>query len=250
MLPPSRRWPVVIVLIYVVSQAHAWEPETRVRMTDEAIRFMPPSLRLALENHRADLLRGVLAPMKTEDGPEHRVTAGGTLDGSVAAEAAKLLAMLQEQTPFSRVAEQFGRLAHFVYDTGFPPGVGADGDKRYQHFAEFCEDRRERFPLVFYGHDNEALAKQDYRGYALETIERAVQSDQQLAYAYERDAEDAHTSSFDDRSVPFAIGSLSYSHSVNDVVRVWLTVWENAPGDMGRTPYREPSKTQPPGRPE
>ena len=45
-------------------------------------------------------------------------------------------------------------------------------------------------------------------------------------------------SDFDDRSVPFAIGSLSYSRSINDVVRVWLTVWENAGGDMGYTPYR------------
>ncbi len=249
MLPLRRRWPVVILLIYVASQIHAWAPETRVRMTDEAVRFMPPSLRQALEKHRADLIRGVLNPMKTEDGPEHRVKAGGTLDRSVAAEATKLLAMLREQTPFSRLAEQFGTLAHYVYDSGFPPGIGVDGAERYHHFAEFCEDRRTRFPLVFYGHDNEALAKQDYRGYALEIIERSEQSDRQLAYAYERHAENAHLSAFDDRSVPFAVGSLSYSRSINDVVRVWLTVWEAAPGDMGRTPYREPSKTQPPGRP-
>ena len=249
MLPLCRRWPVVILLICVASQIDAWAPQTRVRMTDEAVRFMPPSLRLALENHRTDLLRGVLNPMKTEDGPEHRVTAGGTLDGSIAAEAAKLLAMLRERTPFPGIAEQFGRLAHYVYDAGFPPGIGADGDDRYQHFAEFCEDRRTRFPLVFYGHDNEALAKQDYRAYALEVIERSRQSDRQLAYAYEQYAEHGNTSAFDDRSVPFAVGSLSYSNSVNDVVRVWLTVWEAAPGDMGRTPYRDSSKKKPPGRP-
>jgi hypothetical protein len=30
---------------------------------------------------------------------------------------------------------------------------------------------------------------------------------------------------------------------------VWLTVWENAHGDMGRTPYRDPNKTKPSGRP-
>ena len=164
-------------------------------------------------------------------------------------EATKLLAMLQEQTPFARIAEQFGTLAHYVFDAGFPPGVSASGDQRYHHFAEFCESRRERFPLVFYGHDDEALARQDYRGFALELIKRSAQSDRELAYAYERYAEHGHASAFDDRSVPFAVGSLSYSRSVNDVVRVWLTVWENAPGDMGRTPYRDTSKTNPPGRP-
>jgi len=249
MLPPRRRWPLVVLLICLVSRAYAWAPQTRVRMTDEAVRFMPPSLRLALENHRTELLRGVLNPMKTEDDPGHRVARGGTLEASVAAEAAKLHAMLQEQTPFARIAEQFGTLAHYVLDAGFPPGVSEDGEDRYHHFAEFCQERSERFPLVFYGHENEALADQDYRGYARQTIERSRQSDRQLAYAYERYAEHENASAFDDRSVPFALGSLSYSRSVNDVVRVWLTVWENAPGDMGRTPYRETSETQPPRRP-
>jgi len=249
MLSLRRYWPAAILLVYVVSRAHAWAPETRVRMADEAIRFMPPTLRLALEKHRTELLRGVLSPMKTEDTPEHSAKDGGTLDLSVQAEAAKLLAMLRAQTPFSQIAEQFGVLAHYVFDAGFPPGVSDEGDERYHHFAEFCEQRRERFPLVFYGHENEALAREDYRGYALEVIERSRQSDHQLAYAYERFAEHEHGSAFDDRSVPFAVGSLSYSRSINDVVRVWLTVWEAAPGDMGRTPYRTPSKTKNPGRP-
>jgi len=249
MLPLSRRWPAAILLIYGFSQVHAWAPETRVRMTDEAVRFMPPTLRMALENHRTELLRGVLDPMKTEDAPSHHATEGGTLDQTVAAEASKLLDMLRVKTPFSRIAEQFGTLAHYVYDSGFPPGVSEDGADRYHHFADFCEDRRERFPLVFYGHENEALAKEDYRGYALEVIERSRDSDRRLAFAYAQYAEHGHSSVFDDRSVPFAVGSLSFSRSVNDVVRVWLSVWENAPGDMSRTPYRDPNKTQPPRRP-
>lgn len=249
MLTLRRRWPVLILLVYGVTQLHAWAPETRVRMTDEAIRFMPPSLRLALEKHRTELLRGVLDPMKNEDGITHRATAGGTLDESVEIEAAKLLTMLREKTPFARIAEQFGTLAHYVLDSGFPPGVSDGGDERYHHFSRFCEDRRERFPLVFYGHEDKRLAEQDYRGYAREVIERSRESDRQLAFAYERFAAHGHASAFDDRSVPFAVGSLSYSHSVNDVVRVWLTVWENAPGDMGRTPYRNTSDENEPGRP-
>ena len=243
MLPPLRaRLAAGILLVFAMWAAwpaSAWVPETRVRMIDEAVRFMPPSLRLALETHRKELLAGMLGPMKTEDAPDHRAPSqDGTLDAAVSTEAAKLAAMLEKQTPFSEIAEQFGRLAHYVLDTGFPPGVSADGESRYRHFGEFCESRRKRFPLVFYGHDDERLAAGDYRGYALETIERAVQNDAQLAEVYARDADHAHASNFDDRSVPFAIASLSYSRSINDVVRVWLSVWESAGGDMGRTPYR------------
>ena len=38
---------------------------------------------------------------------------------------------------------------------------GADGAPRYGHFAAFCETRRPRFPLVFYGHGNEAQLNRD-----------------------------------------------------------------------------------------
>lgn len=241
MVPPRRAQPVAgLLLLFALTPALAWAPQTRVHMADEAVRFMPPSLRLALENHRSSVLRGVLQPMKTEDSTVHRApTMDGTLDRTVEAEAVKLAAMLNEQTPFSSIAEQFGRLAHYVFDTGFPPGANPGGEDRYGHFSEFCESRRERFPLVFYGHDNDRLAEADYRGYALEVIARSADNDRRLAPIYARQAENGHPSDFDDRSVPFAIGSLSYSRSINDVVRVWLTVWENAHGDMGRTPYKE-----------
>ena len=50
-------------------------------MADEAVRFMPASLRLALEKHRESLLRGLLEPMVHEDGPAHQPPwSGGTLD--------------------------------------------------------------------------------------------------------------------------------------------------------------------------
>ena len=104
MLPHRRRWPILLLLICIVTQVGAWAPETRVRMADEAVRFMPPSLRQALETHRTELLRGVLNPMKSEDEPDHRVSGGGTLDQRIAAEAVKLQTMLREATPFPRIA--------------------------------------------------------------------------------------------------------------------------------------------------
>jgi hypothetical protein len=240
-MTPPRCFRLVAGILFVLTAwpAAAWVPETRVKMVDEAVRFMPPSLRIALEGHRSELLRGMLGPMKTEDAPEHRSPAlEGTLDQTVAAEAEELAGILAGQTTFPKIADRFGRLAHYILDAGFPPGVSPDGDGRYHHFGKFCESRRGRFPLVFYGHDDDMLAAGDYRGYALQVIERSLHNDRQLAEIYTRDAEHPHASNFDDRSVPFAVGSLAYSRSINDVVRVWLTVWEKAGGDVGRTPYK------------
>ena len=108
-------------------------------------------------------------------------------------------------------------------DAGFPPGVGdAGGDERYAHFSRFCESRRPKFPLVFYGHDDSALDARDWRAFALGVMNRSRADDRMLARAYAAAGRPPAPAAFDDRSIPFAVGSLSYSRSVNDVVRVWL----------------------------
>jgi hypothetical protein len=226
-------------LLLVQSPAAAWSPESRARMTDEAVRFMPASLRLALETHRESLLRGSLAPMIEEDDPEHAPPwSGGSLDRRIELEANGLIELLSRQASFSEVAERFGRVAHYVLDAGFPPGVSLDGAaKHYSHFSGFCESRRERFPLVFYGHEDTDLDRGDFHAFALKVMRSAGGDDRTLAEAYAAAGEPPNPAAFDDRSIPFAIGSLSYSRSINNVVRVWLAIWRQAGGDLGRTPY-------------
>lgn len=207
-------------------------------MIDDAVRLMPRSLRTVLESRREQLLRGMLAPLTDEDSASHRPPWGdGTLDGTLEAEALGLVEALERPTGFDEIALRFGRLAHFVADSGFPPAMGSGDGRRYSHFAEFCKTRRERFLLVFYGHDDD-LAKRGYREYARGIMERARNDDRDLARAYVKAGDPPSAAAFDDRSVPFAVGSLSYSHSVTDIVRVWLTAWGQAHGDLGYTPYR------------
>jgi hypothetical protein len=239
---PRRPAFLPALLLLAALPAGAWAPETRVRITDEAVRFMPASLRLALEKQREPLLRGMLGPQTQEDTPLHRPSwSGGSLERQIEAESKALLELLSKPRPFSEIAEQFGAVAHYVMDAGFPPGVSdTDGSRRYTHFATFCEQRRERFPLVFYGHDDPALERGDFGAYAATIARRAKEEDRELARAYSTAGEPPDPAAFDDRSVPFAVGSLCFSRTVTDVVRVWLAIWSRAGGDVGRTPYMKP----------
>jgi len=234
-----QRFSIAIALALSLSPALAWVPETRVSMIDEAVRLMPASLRAALERHREDVLRGMLAPMIHEDDPEHRPPwAQGTLDAAVDGEARSLLETLGRETPFGEIAQRFGRVAHYIADAGFPPTASkADGAARYHHFSRFCEERRGRFPVVFYGHHDESLVAGDWSGFALQVMNRASRGDRELARAYAAAGDPPDPAAFDDRSVPFAVGSLAYSRSITDIVRIWLSIWEQAEGDMGRIPY-------------
>ena len=63
--------------------------------------------------------------------------------------------------------------------------------------------------------------------------------DTELARAYAAAGNPPAAAAFDDRSVPFAVASLSYSRTVTRVVRVWIRAWRDASGDVSRTPYLE-----------
>ena len=242
MCGPLKRSVVTSLLALACAPVAAWAPETRIQMIHEAVRMMPASLRMALENHREPLLRGMLEPAIREDGPDHRPGwSHGTLDATLEREAVGLLELLGEPGSFEAIARGFGSVAHAVADTGFPPGVSkTDGAERYAHFSWFCEDRRERFPLVFYGHRDEATSGGQWRRFALREMDRASQDDGQLARAYAAAGDPPDPGFFDDRSVPFAVGSLAYSRSITNIVRIWLSIWQQADGDMGNTPYWEP----------
>jgi hypothetical protein len=226
-------------LVLLPVDARAWTAPTRVRMVDDALKLLPPTLREVLEKRRKDVLRGMLDPMTREDRPEHRPPWDhGSLDASVSGAADALVASVGTKS-FRLVAERFGGLAHYVADAGFPPNAGGRGDdRRYAHFAGFAQSRRDRFPLVFYGHDNAALTHGDLRAFAMGILERARAEDGTLAQAYAAAPSWDDPIAFDDRSVPFALASLSYSHAVTDIVQAWLAAWNRCHGDMGGTPYR------------
>jgi len=228
----------------------AWEPETRVRLVDEAIRMMPATLRLALESHRRHVLRGLLSPLKDEGAPSHRPPwFEGTLDRAFESDYQALIHAMDQGVPFSEMAERFGKIAHIVTDAGFPPGAGgSQGSGHYEHFSSFCESRRERFPVVFYGHPEPPLA-QEALTYISAVLARAREDNQLLVEVYAKAGDPPNPAAFDDRSLPFAVGSLAYSHTFTDIVGVWLAAWKQASGDMALTPYLNKKNEQPQRRP-
>ncbi len=235
------RIPCLVLLLPLVAAepARAWTAPTRMRMVDEAVRLMPPSLRVALERQREHLIRGALEPMIAEDSKAHRPPwHGGDLDAAIVARMDALTLAAAEMKSFRDVARRFGELAHFVADAAFPPGAaGEPGVARYQDFAKYCESRLDRIPLVFWGHDDLPIAADGPRAFATEVLRQARAEDQDLARAYSMAGDPPDPAAFDDRSVPFAVASLSYTRSVTSIVRAWLGAWGKASGDLRETPY-------------
>jgi hypothetical protein len=244
MRPTARCTAILLVFLAACAGTGAWSPETRIRMADDALNMMPRSLRTVLGKHRQAILRGALEPLAEEGTAPHLPpSVHGTLPAEVARRSVAVVAAVERRRPFSEVARRFGALSHFVADAGFPPLAGGSaGADHYDHFSDLVRTRQDKIRFVFYGHENGDLDSGGLEAFTRVILERAAAQDALLAKIYAAAGDPPAPSMFDDRSVPFAIASLAYSKTVTDIVRAWLHTWENAHGDMGRTPYRNRNK--------
>jgi hypothetical protein len=230
------------------SRADAWTPPLRERAALEAIRMMPAALRLLLERHRDALLAGVHEASGAEREPAHNLLPRQTgVSAATDLRDAVLAAIkgIDKHAPFSVVAQRFGRVAHYIGDLNNPLRV-SDADPREaqweKDYAAYVESNLAAYPLVFHGWDNAPLdgdgpAAERLLAFALTASDRARGYYPHLKSAYDPASRIPVAVRFDVRSLPYGIGSLSWSHTVTDTARVWLFIWKQAHGDLYGTPW-------------
>ena len=232
--------------------ALAWTPAMDARVSHEALRLMPSSLRSVLKRHTRAIESGAAAAAGVEDSSQHSLD-----EGQSAPSAADRLVALVDETvslidahaPFSVVADRFGAIAHVVGDLNNPLQV-SETDPREPDFADdyvaYVEHSLPRYRLVFYGWSDPLIrtdssashpAEPELKNLAVGAARRAREQYHPICAAYDPANPEPFERRFDDRSLAFGIGSLAWSHTVTGTARVWLHVWQRAQGDTRGTPY-------------
>ncbi|HZI94152.1 MAG TPA: hypothetical protein VFE84_07895 [Patescibacteria group bacterium] len=249
---------VPLILAAATQRSSAWTGPMDSRVAREAVRLMPLSLRGVLESHLDDLNAGARQAADDESSPWHHQDHGQTAPCAAARVeelTASAVSMIDAHRPFADVAVQLGALSHFIGDLNNPLQVSSDDPREIQYFhdyMEYVESNIDKFPLVFYGWKEPSLDGPGAPGprvFSERIATRARQYYVRLGQAYAANNPAPLAQRFDVRSLPFAIGSLSYSHSVTDTARIWLEIWERAHGDLRGTPYlaRDRSSLPPSG---
>ena len=122
-----------------------------------------------------------------------------------------------------------------------------------QHYEkDLVRGMLDRIPFVLDRDAPPALEKDDIRGFVRDIARRAGKNYALIGPAFKDDGTPKSPSALDERSVPFGIASLSYSHSTSDIAWIWRHLWVSINGDMHGTPFLgapPPEKVQVPPRP-
>ncbi len=225
----------VVAILLLPVPAAAWSDSTRERMSQDVARLLPTALaKQVARNQRAHLegWRDAPAPGAADTAIETRV------------EAARQ--SLRKREGGKAFVRSLGAVCRVVADADDPLGgvslaaVEMRTQGRAADFDRYAQSVRGRAPVVFAGWADGTALLADLPAFGTRVRDRAAADVDPLRRAYDADGRPDASKRFDDRSVPFAIASLSWSRAVSDCANVILAIWKSAGGDIAGTPWLDP----------
>ncbi len=229
------------VTLGAAEPALAWSPTTRKRMLEDAGRLVPPSLQRLMKRYRRELLRGMAMRVpEPEAGHFEHPDGNGRLVAAAAEAMRGTYVALQTGEPLKRVVGRLGRVAHLVGDLN-DPLVGRDDDPREASYAEdyarYVEKILPKVRLTLEDRPPQGLDVDALRRWSRQAVERTREFYEPIGRSYWVDGRLAESRTFDERSIPFGIGCLTYSRAVNDVALAWMAIWRAGGGDTAGALY-------------
>ena len=191
---------------------------------------MPESLNRVLEKHRQQLELG----LKTQPLRNPGSTQGRRLiEEDLRQRFLAIKGLLKARPRFGELAMEFGAAARLVIYLNLPEGKDLSSQELDFIFL-YIEKNSPHFPLVVYDDPAQGIGSVESFLQCLRL--RRTQLSKRLEDAYPGGMVTSSLESYDVRSPVFGICSLVFSHSVNDIARLWLSAWKSANGDMSGRP--------------
>jgi hypothetical protein len=237
------RWFVLVFFISILIpfSTDAWTSRTYQIIVVQSTKLMPSSFQRIVKSHKEEILRGSLKPDDLDESAHQYdlTTRSGYLQDRILELSRIIPEKIHDHKPFKEIVEDYGRLSHYISDLNDPLILKDSDPKESQYrkdFAIYTEKNIDQYPWIFDGHEDPLLSSNNLREYIYQMAVRASSKYSRLGEAYFPDGKLVSSDTFDARSLPFGIASLSYSHSISNTVQIWFYTWKQAHGDITYTP--------------
>lgn len=230
----------LLLLAITPLTSYGWTLATEGAMAEAALMLGPPNVSQLVSIHERSFEEGLRDAARHEN-QELGVHLGNdrtALERLLRSEIDRAVKIMKNREPVEEFVYQLGVIAHLTGDLNHPFHLGVDDDLdgRRDDYEQYLERRRERFPTVFYGIERDRVIDRVIRGGQA----RARSFTPLLRYEYFGKGSARWSRQFDDRSTAFAVASLSWSHSVSDLVNIYYELWRQAGGDVRKAARLRP----------
>jgi hypothetical protein len=225
----------------LAASAEAWTSSTYQLVVVKSLRLMPRSFQNIMLRHQKEILSGCLGPGPMEE-TQHAYDVGskqGYLQDEILKLTQQIPRKIHDHVSFRELAVDFGRLAHYMSDLNDPLLLEHSDPRESQYradFAVFTEKHIQKFPWIFHGHEDPLLKQDQLQDYLHKVASRAAGQYPLLGKSYFPNGQLVSSDTFDLKSLPFGIASLSFSNSITDTVQIWFYTWKKSHGDITLTP--------------
>jgi len=199
----------------------------QLQVAEKALLLLPTSLRDVIHRHWQSFEKGIASvSMDSFLSPPDRTR----LEERLLDRVNLTIQLLDTKPRFAEVTSSLGAIASMVVYLSLPEGADLTNED-FQFLLDYGARNTANFPLVVYdrlgGNAGPDLLSDSIKAIR---VRRAALSERFLMAYPEIRSE--RSQDMNPRSVLFGISSLLFSHSVNDLARLWRQVWKTANGDM------------------
>lgn len=221
-------WGFLFLSIIPVSPAAAPAEGSRVQQyaAYRAHTILPQSLRDLVKRHGKFLFEGLERGLKV---PSSQVN-----HTRIIVETQKITDLINKQANFRVVIRQMGFVSGLLA-TLSDPTIGRDA-RIHRGFHYYLQKKLKRFLFVFDGYPDQKITVAALQPRIAEMRTKRKQYGDILDRQYREVAYNTRYM-FDERSGVFGVCSIYFSKLAGTSAQLWYHAWQNANGDMSKTPF-------------
>lgn len=204
----------------------------QLQVVEKASFFLPDSLRKILARNQQSLEKGIDSFISE---PFLSPPGRSRLEEKLMEKMEAMIQSLRSRPRFSEVARDLGAVAPMVLYLNLPDGESLKKED-FLFLLNYMTQNSSTFPLVVYDVFDTAGGPDFLSGFIMAVRLRRENLSAKFGQIYPQVMSENSSQETGPRSALFGLSSLMYSHTINDVARIWLWAWQSANGDMAGKP--------------
>ncbi|MBN1551837.1 hypothetical protein JW979_10225 [bacterium] len=213
----------ILSCFFITASGFAWTHGSYMCIVSDAKHLMPENLQQLMDRFQSQLIRGVQETDETYLNRDDIVK-------EILSESEKGITSIKKNKSYDQAVWRMGKIAKYIANLNHPlmHTSAAENITWMTDYDIFLEKNHAHFRIRWPGQSRRPRSSTQLDHLLLESVDKTDKVSQILVKTLQ--TENIPINQYDVRSIPFGVGSISYSHAVSNTAMSWLYIWDQCGG--------------------